>query len=212
MIKIGLDLAVRTVGIAIKQNDGVILYSSYKGKEKDYFKLQTEVVDWVFDGIMESLTEDHELILEGIFTGVNPKAALNAARTQGAVIDYYHRLIGKYPRIVTAVSARKNIDMAVQIHKAEIQLEIVKRYNLGEVSTNVRGEIIRARNSYEQLKTRNRIRLKTASTVLKTRLKKEQKLAKKEMDKTLSKMSTQVKKETGLDEHMADAIVLIGGE
>jgi len=209
MIKIGLDLAVRTVGLAIKYPDGSIKYDSYKGKAKDYFELQTEMIDWVFDNIMDCFKEEHEVILEGIFTGVNPKAALNAAKVQGGVIDRYHRFTSQYPSIITAISARKKMGIAVQIHKAEIQLEVIKRYQLGTVTTDISGQVIRERNKYERIKERTKARRKSASTKLKAKINKAQKEAKKEMDKTLSKMSTQIKKQTGLDEHMADALVLV---
>lgn len=212
MIDIGLDLAVRTVGLAIRHEDRELEYESFKSKEKDYFELQIEMTNWVFRKIEELLQLDHRLTLEGIFSGVNPKAALTASRIQGGVIERYYRLTQKFPRVLNASTARKLAGMPVKLSKTEIQIEMAQRYNLGKIDSNTIGTVVRTRNGYESLKARMKVRRKGASKVLLKRLKKEQTEAKKECDRVLSRMSTQIKREIGLDEHMADAIVLIVGD
>ena len=225
MIKIGLDLAVRTVGLAILYEDGTLFSDSFTSKEKDYLKLQIEMTDWVWekivkviftvenvgDGINKQTLNEHILIIEDLYVGLDPASSLDAAKVHGGVIDRYYNLTKQYPEVIGAMPARTRIGINPRASKAEIQLAVIDKYNLGVIPNEIRGEIIRLRNIYELLKERVKESRKNASTILKNRLSKEQAEGKRIMDNGFKRMSTQIKNLTGIDEHKADAIVLVMG-
>ena len=165
MITIGLDMAVRTVGIAVQNGDNPIVYKSYTNKEKDYFKLQIGIVDWVFGEIqnlvgysLEFMTSQgmhFDLIMEDLYVGLDPTSALDAAKSQGAVIDRYYRLTNKFPIIIGPIAARKLVGIDSRASKAEIQLAVVDKLKIcTNIDCAIRGEIIQARNHYELIKKR----------------------------------------------------------
>jgi Holliday junction resolvasome RuvABC endonuclease subunit len=222
--KIGLDVAVRTCGIAILEVETQKLqYFSHISKEKDYFKLQIEMTNWVFEKIKSRITDfqipalttsfeekkEHILIMEDLYVGPSPLSVLDAAKLQGAIIDRYYSLTGKFPEIISALTARKKLGLETNLSKAEYQLWIIDRYNLAVVSEQTRGEIIRVGNYWErQYKNLNDAK-KGASKHIKDKLNEDIKELNKDTKNALNRLSKQLTKETGIDEHMADAILLI---
>jgi Holliday junction resolvasome RuvABC endonuclease subunit len=225
--KIGLDAAVRTCGIAILEVETQKLqYFSHISKEKDYFKLQIEMADWVFEKIGslvdlkykmltssfhadDGVIRDHILIMEDLYVGPSPLSVLDAAKLQGAIIDRYYSLTDKFPEIISALTARKKLGLETNLSKAEYQLWIIDRYNLAVISEQTRGEIIRVGNHWErQYKNLNDAK-KGAPPHIKLKLNEDIKELNKETKNALNRLSKQLTKETGIDEHMSDAIILV---
>ena len=207
MIKIGLDLAVRTCGLAILENKKLV-YNSFISKEKDYFKLQIEMADWVFDKIKNYINLANILIIEDIYVGLDPYSALDAARVQGAVIDRYYNLTKKFPIVISAMQARKNIGLETGLSKAEYQLWVIDTFKLPGLTDEIRGEIIRVGKYWEQIDNQIKKDKKNATKTIKDNLNFKLKELNKETKNTFNKLSNKVTKETGISSHVADAILL----
>lgn len=215
MLQIGLDLSYKTVGIACIDKSNNLLYHSIEinsSKYKGYSNLQfqNEIVNliWEYFKANKLLEVDTILYIEDVFSGINPKATINTARVQGAVIDRYSLYTNKLPKLIMAVTARKNIGINAKSNKAEIQLYIIDKFKLGKISDEVRGNIISFPIQYARKRDILQIQMKTAGLGRKKLLKNELKMLKKEYDKSMSKLSTEIKKQTNINEHIADAIVL----
>ena len=215
MLSIGLDLAQKTVGIAIIDtitND--LKYHSIELTNKEYktksaIELQKVMVDLIIDVILSIIKNtNHELVIEDVFTGVNPKASINAARVQGALIDRYMLITSKLPKLIMAVTARKNIGIDVRWHKAQIQMYIIDKFKLGKLEEKTKGDIISLPIQYDRKIDILKMQLKTAGIGRKKLLKEQMKELKKEYNNTMSRLSTEIKKQTLINEHIADAIVL----
>src|SRR3989304_7170843 len=195
MIKIGIDLAVRTVGLAIKK-DNQFKYESYTSKEKNYTLLQIEMTDWVFNKIDNEssyIKGQHSLIIEDLFVGLDPTSSLDAAKVHGSVIYEYNKRTKLFPKIVGAIGARNLVNIASRASKAEIQMAVIDKLGLGLVTNEVRGEIVSLRNHYELIKKRILEQKKIASSILKEKLNRDQSEAKRIMDNGFNRMSTQIR-------------------
>ena len=74
MIKIGLDLAYRSCGVAVITEDKLFYTSNDLSKEKNHCSLViNHMADWVFSQIQPYIslgaTSDHVLVMEDIFKG-----------------------------------------------------------------------------------------------------------------------------------------------
>jgi len=184
-------MAQNTVGYAIRSGsnlkyDSLVLTENEK-KEFDCFERVKRLTDWVFAKISPALHGNHQVVLEGIYMGLNPKACLWGCITQGAFLYQYMRLTGRKDIIMpTALQARAGVeDLRTRASKAEVQIYVIDRFNLAEVSKEIRAELKQCLDDYQAKKI-------SSST----------------FNSRTSKISTAIKKETGIDEHMADAVVL----
>jgi Holliday junction resolvasome RuvABC endonuclease subunit len=206
--KIGLDASARHVGICVLKDDTqIVLLDSYTGKEKDYLKLQIEMVSAIFSRITPYLQESI-LIIEDIFVGINPISTIDAGRLSGAIIHEYHRLTNTIPIIVTAIEARKAINLATNLSKVEYQIFVVDKFSLGTIKEEIRNEVIRIGNHWELEYQRITKAKRTASKIMKEKLTKDLKKITNDSKNALSRLSTQVKNDTGINEHKADAVIL----
>lgn len=209
MNKIGLDLAVKTVGVAILDEKRLVFESyTISSKKLSVFESQKLMVDWVWEYIKPFLTEENSVVVEDVFSGINPKASINAARVQGALIDRYIQTTGKYPHLVMAASARKNIGIDCRWSKAQIQMYIIDKFGLGEIDKKTRSSIISLPIQHERKKETFKTQMKGAGKGRQKILKKQWYQTKKEFDNEMKRLSTEVKQQTKIDEHIADAIVL----
>ena len=199
MIKIGLDLAFRTCGIAILKEDK-LFYDSHviKGRTLSNMAIQWEMTEWIFDQLEDYLLEDNELILEDIFKGRNFEALKNTARTQGAVVDRYLRITfnKNFPVYKMATTVRTTMGIPIQAPKVAIQLWAINKFNLGSLEVDFQKNITSKIEQYYGV----------VNSKCKVDMKK-----KKILKRTLSEYSVRVARITGVDEHMGDAIVLVCG-
>lgn len=214
MLQIGLDLAYKTVGIA-GIDDNRLIYTSIEISGKKYQKFsilefQNEIVTLIWKYLLEQrwLEMEHILYIEDVFSGVNPKASINTARVQGAIIDRYMKYTKLCPKLIMAVTARKNVGINPRWNKAQIQMYIVEKFKLGEVSQDVCGEIISLPLQYERKKDILKLQLKTAGKGRIKLIKDELKQLKRDYNNSMGRLSTDIKKQTNINEHIADAIVL----
>lgn len=207
MLNIGLDLATRTCGLAILE-EGKLKYDSFQSKEKDYLKLQVELTDWVFSRINWSIQQPHNVIMEDIYVGLDPYSTIDTARTQGAVIDRYYKITGKFPNIVSAITARKKLGLETNLSKAEYQLYVIEKWGIEGMSAETKGEIVRAGNYWEIEYKRLCENKKNASKILKEKINLDIKNLNKLTNSTFNKLSTKLTKETNLTNHSSDAIIL----
>ena len=194
IFKIGLDLAQNTVGYAVRLNQKItydsLVLSLKEKKELDDFDRVERLTSWVFTKLSAVLKKPHELILEDIFLGTNAVGYKKAGRTQGAFIHHYRQITGQKPKLIMAITARKEIeDLRTRASKAEIQVYVVDRFNLGEIDGKIRKIINDELNNYQTKKI--------STTTFKSRM---------------TKVSKIIAKDTGVDEHMADAIILTVGD
>lgn len=209
MITIGLDLAVRTCGLSVIEEDMLIKYTSLVSKEKNYLKLQTEMVDWIFSQISPFIIrKTHQLNLEDLFYSANFDSTKWACRTQGAVLDRYFQITKKYPLLVMATTVRKAAGVESWADKAKIQLFILDKFKLGEVSQNVRNEITRLENTWDIQYKKLMQDKKSASKVLKEKISKDLKELNRITKNAFNRLSTEIKNQTKIDEHIADSIIL----
>lgn len=208
MLRIGLDLSTRTCGLAILEG-GKLTYDSYQSKEKDYLKLQVEIVDWIFNKINWSIQQPHNLIIEDIYMGLDPYSTIDTARTQGAVIDRYFKITKKFPIFVSAISARKTLGWEANLSKAEYQLYVIEKWGIEGMLPETKGEIIRIGNHWVIEYKRLSENKKNASKVLKEKLNKDIRELNKITKNSLNKLSTKLTKETNLTQHSSDAIILV---
>lgn len=197
MIKIGLDLAYRSCGIAV-QTETTLSYTSIDlSKQKSHCSIVlSNMADRVLSEIQPYITSPHILIMEEIFKG-RWENLKQMARAQGAVMDRYVQKTGKCPELVSAVIARNRVNISPRAPKVEIQLWALATFKLKQ----------QVDKEYLQ-KVEETIR--TYYTLLKSSKKTDRKRLKL-IDKELSKQTLKVAEITGLDNHMADAIVLASG-
>lgn len=183
--KIGLDLSYRAVGIAILSSRS-LKYDSLIIKEKlDQFDNTKRIVDWIFEQIDPYLFKEHQLVIEDVFYGRNFKAVKLAARVQGAVTNKYYTVTNQKPIYKMAVSARKAVGVRARASKSEIQQFIIEKFKLGKLSNSIKKDI--------------------KDTLI---LYKEKSISSSIFKNTMGRISTRIKKETGINEHVADAILL----
>jgi len=216
MYKIGIDLAVRTCGVAVFEESTLLKHVSYISKEKDYYKLQIEMTNWVINEINPYITnhEDipHNLNIEDIFVGLNPLSCLDAARVQGSIIYEYWRITRKYPNIIGAITVRKFLGLETWLSKAEYQQWVVEKFNLGTISEEVKSEIVRTGNHCDLEYQRLNAAKKGASKAHIINLNKQLKDLNRVTKNTFNRLSKEIVKQTGVDEHQADAVIMcLGG-
>jgi len=185
-----LDLSSKCTGYAKFSKDGKLIKKGRIIPTKDihpYLKIHyvVEKVKTLFAGI-------NELIIEGLYLGHfngkrNVTTLIYLARLSGAVI--YAWIVHKYkiPHIYTASGARALIGINGRANKAEVQLEILKRYKFAtpiKIKEYERGinELI---NKY-----------------------KNKELTKGQFKYRMGKISNLIDKETEIGEDVADSIVL----
>jgi len=191
MIKIGLDMAQCTLGYAVRSGnnlkfDSLVLTDKEK-KALNGFERVKRLTDWLVSKIGPTFHMKHELVIEGIYMGMNPKACLWGCITQGAFLYQYMRLTGVTDiDMPTALQARARVeDLRTRASKTEVQLYVIDRFKLARVSDEIRSKTAEHLEDYQAKKI--------SSSTFQSRM---------------SKVSTLIKKATGIDEHMADAVVL----
>jgi len=214
MIKIGLDLAFRTVGIAILDTEtNALEYTSHRIKQGiEILDTQFEMINFIFEYIQEHLSSSHVLIIEKVFYGKDFESVKNTAMTQGGVVDRYRCLMGQTPRFFMATTVRNNVGLTAWASKAEIQRFVIDRFKLGTISADTLKELSESIEKYNLEYKRLMHRKKTVKAGgLKRKINKELLTLKREHNNHLTRISTKIKKETNIDEHIADAIVLAMG-
>jgi hypothetical protein len=197
VIKIGLDLAYRSCGIAIQTETTLSYTSKDLSKEKYHCSLiVSHMADWVLSEIQPYISRTHVLVMEDIFKGKWDNLK-QMARSQGAVMDRYVQKTGQCPELVSAINARNKANISPRAPKVAIQLWAIDTFKLGNrIDKEYRNKIDETVATYLDL-------LGTKSKTGKKRL--------KELEKELNKQTLTVAEITGLDNHAADAIVLAFG-
>lgn len=205
MYKIGLDLAENSVGIAIlnKKNlkyDSLILSSKEK-RELDEFERGLMVSNWIFNYIKPYFKDDHKTLIEDVFYGLNCEGFKQISRLHGAISYRYYITTKKRVKFMMAVSARKLAKISPTLPKACIQLHVIGKFKL----SNVRKEIVKeVRTLYNNLEKLPKRCLKSWPEDKRNDVKNKKKLIKNK----LNKLSKVIERETGINEHIADAIIL----
>ena len=209
MIKIGLDFAFKTCGIAVIGNKS-LTYDSYdiSSKKINVFDAQQLMINWIWEYIQPFIVVEHELIIEDVFSGINPKATINAARTQGGLIDRYVQKVNKHPKLVMAASARKYVGVSARLQKAELQLWVIDKLKLAEIPNSVRSQVVSLPIQFERDKQKFLSQNKVGGTGRKKILKKLFFERKKLYNKSMGQLSTEIAKLTTINEHVADAVIL----
>jgi len=191
MIKVGLDLAHKTCGIAILREDKLSYDSKIiLQKSLSEIEISWQMTEWIFEQLKPYLEEPFELVLEDIFKGYNFDALKNTARTQGAVVDRYIQLKGIHPKYVTVITARKKVGVPIRAPKVAIQLWAMDTFKLGQIDPQFREHIEKTiERYYQKLDSKE----------------------KKELSLDLKDYSSRIAISNGIDEHRADAILLTLG-
>jgi len=180
-----LDLSTKCTGWAKFTKDGKLVKRGQIIPDKDigiYHKIQyiTDQVKSLYAGV-------NELVIEGLYYGINVKSLLLLARLSGAVIYSWMSYKFRLPIIYTASHARKLTGIKGNSHKAEIQIYVVKKYKYAPSS---------AIRHYEKLIEDSRFALKFKE------------IKKSGYKYRLNKISKLIMEETGIGEDQADAIIL----
>lgn len=187
---IGLDLSLNSVGIAVVNEKKVIYYNTYLFNKKVNRKKE---VKFVFRSLRSFIQSSNCLVIEDVFYNpfgqrANFKHVKRTLRMQG-MLDFLYTFKCKKDAIyLMAITARKLYGSNARSHKAEIQRDVLLRENLVVITKQLReifSEISHQRTLY-QIKRIN----------------------KPTFDKTMGKFSKLINEITGIDEHIADAIVL----
>ena len=197
MIKIGLDLAYRSCGIAVITEDKLFYASNDLSQDRSQcLRVIHRMTDWIFSQIKSYLSSTHILVLEDIYKG-RWETLKNIARVQGAVSDRYFQQTGLYPELISAVTARNRVSLSPQSPKVAIQLWALDTFKIGKTIDKVYlkkiNETIETYHSIKNSKKkndRNRIKL---------------------IEKDLDSQTLKLAQLTGLDNHAADAIILSMG-
>ena len=195
MVKIGLDLAFRTCGLAILYEGKLVCDSLIIKKKIPVLSVQYIMVDWVINKISSYIDVDTEIYLEDIFKGTF-KTLVKIARTQGAVVDrlrFIQSTINN-PEYITAVVARNKVGVNPQCPKVGIQLFVISYFNL-------------PCNLDKKLIDRIQLRVDKYLSIVNSKEKKDKYLRWK-LEEELKKYSLLVAKETGINEHIADSAIL----
>ena len=197
MIKVGLDLAFRTCGIAILGEDKLSYDSKIiRQKSLSEIEISWQMTEWIFEQLKPYLEEPFELVLEDIFKGRNFDVSKNTARTQGAVVDRYIQLKGIHPKYVDVITARTKVGVPVQAPKVAIQLWAMDTFKLGQIDSKFREHIEKTiEQRYQILDSKEKRHV----------------AERRELKVDLNEYSKRVATMTGVDEHSADAIVLTLG-
>lgn len=184
---LALDISTTTTGFAV-------MSANYKLLKSGQFTMKERLSDTKYSYSItkkvEELVNKHnitDLIIEDVFYGQNIKNVKTWCRVHGAVAMFWYNKTKKEPFYIMATEARKVNDINGQATKIEVQLEMAKKYNLIDDSTyyDYCGKL---------------------SNLLKE--KKSKKLNKNQFDYRIKKLSKQFEEETGISEHIADAILL----
>ena len=196
MIKIGLDLAYRSCGIAVITEEKLFYASNDLSQDRSHcLKVIHRMTDWIFTQIQPYLSSPHILVMEDIYKG-RWETLKNIARVQGSVSDRYVQQIGLYPELVSAVVARNRVNLSPQSPKVAIQLWALTTFKLGKKIDKV--YLSRINETVESY-----LSLKNSKKANKKRL--------QGIEKELGKQTLKVAEITGLDNHCADAMVLALG-
>jgi len=212
MYRIGLDLAYNSVGVCIR-NSKTLKYDSLVLPQKEQMQLSelekiARLINWLFDYLDGYIYKTHTLIIEDIFVGFNFKSYKVVASMIGAVSYKYYALTGKEPILRMAVTARKLAGIDTRSQKAVVQLFVIDKFELGKVDNVIREKVLRlAPICNERFKKPTGVSKKEAEE-LKRKFNKGRNKAKN----LLARLSTQIANETGINEHIADAIVLTLGD
>jgi len=209
-MNIGLDLAMRNCGIAVMDGEKLLSHYSYETKTKGYLELQIEMVTWILKTIKPyGGFTGNRIILEQVYTGVNPAASINTARIHGGVIQKMYEETGKFPVMPLATTARRYLGLETWLSKAELQMWVIDKFKLGTVNEEVRGEMMRADRHWTLNTKRLGDKKKyTKDKWIKAEITKEINKLNKDTKNTFNRMSTQIIKQTGITSHAADSIVL----
>ena len=214
MFKIGLDLAFRTVGVAVR-SPTKLYYDSLdlSGKKMTKEEIQNTIIDWIFQEISPYIYEKHQLIIEDLFYGRNFEAIKNAARVQGGVQDRYYCKTHKKPEYILATTARKKVGVKAWSSKPELQLFAIDKFKLALVDSEIRTTLTSLLSGHEKEKLVCSFLGKEAKTkVGKEKIVKRLSNSKRILSNALNRLSNKIKKVTGINEHMADAIVLVASK
>jgi len=203
---LALDISTTTTGFAVIASKlKLIEYGQFNikdrtlsdtmyalGIEKKVIKLATKY----------SLSDS---IIEDVYCGKNVKSLKTWCRVHGAVGVAWYKKYKKEPVFIMAMVARKKIDIKGNAKKIEIQLEVSKRYDL--IKSNCYNKYTKKFKTLIKNKATEYARIEKE-----IKKKSEQKIAKKKANGRckyqIDKLSKQFEEETGISEHIADAIVL----
>lgn len=206
---IGVDLSLNHTGLAIVDDTGAILVTH----EID---ADTKTSTWhrIIDTIQKLsifLEGENETCIEDVYFGLNAKGAKDALRLSGALMYHYYCRCKKEPVLLMATSARKLVGLSGDCLKTEVQMYVMKRFNLVPDARlkvyikSVNDVQVGADQLLNPLKDQYR---KEKHPVAKKELKEKIDLVKKEYKKAMLIISKEIEKEFDLSEHKADALVL----
>ena len=197
MIKIGLDLAYRSCGVAVITPDKLLYSSRDLSKEKSHCSvIVSHMADWVLGEIQPYLHLPHALVMEDIFKGKWDNLK-QMARAQGAVMDRYVLKTGQSPELVSAINARNRVNLPPQAPKVAIQLWALATFKLDKLKSQLDKEYLAKLNET----------IARYYTLVNSHKKGDAKRIKL-LAKELGKQTLKVAELTGLDNHMADATLL----
>jgi len=197
MVKIGLDLAYRSCGVAVITEDKLFYASNDLSKDKEHCSLVIHhMTEWVFKQIQPYLLLPHILVMEDIFKG-RWETLKNIARVQGAVMDRYISITGKQHHLIDAVTARNRVNLSPQSPKVSIQLWALDTFKIGKTIDKI--YLKKINETVENYYSIKKSKKKGDSKRLKL------------IEKDLDSQTVKVAQITGLDNHMSDAIILAQG-
>ena len=180
-----LDLSGKTTGWSKFSKDGKLLKYGRITPDPSIDSLFR--LHYVVNEIQTLYGNVDELIIEGIFLGMNVKTFEYLAKIAGAII--YTWIVNKYklPIIYKASEARKLAGVKGNSQKAEIQLWVINEYGFAKPKQIAEWQTV-IDGLKEQYKTKA--------------------LKKGQFKYRMGKLSILIDKETGIGEDLADSIVL----
>ena len=188
ILVLALDISTTTTGYAI-------LDEKLKLKQRGEFRIKDRTLsDTLYANAIkrkvQKIVEEEnitDLVIEDVYYGKNVNNLKTWCRVHGAVGDYWYEKANIEPDYMMATHVRKLNNMHGQCTKIEVQLEMAKIYKLikDEIYFDYCGRL---------------------SELLKN--KKSKKLNKNQFDYRIGKISKTFEEETGISEHVADAILL----
>ena len=126
-----------------------------------------------------------EVVIEDTFSGINKKSVKVLDRLGGAVIYSWIEYSKSEPTMVNAVSARKLVGLDPQISKAESQLWIIANFFPKISIKQFSVDKVALRKSYVN-----------------------RKITKSQWKYRIDKLSNEIAEQTGIDNNMADSMIL----
>jgi len=188
MKTLALDISTTTTGYAILNERGALLKSG-QFHMKDRGLSDTRYAHAITEKVVKLIKTQNigNLSIEDVYYGKNIKNVKTWCRVHGAVANYWYKLTEKEPIYMMASSARSRNGLHSQCKKIEVQLAMSHEFGLVDP----------------------KIYYSYCGKLGKLLQQKENKsMSKNKFDYQMNKISKAFEDETGISEHIADAILL----